>query len=330
MAGTGQFVGNLTEWSDGWDGVFVESYYSLIAAGFPTGAKTLTNMNCSCMAIVIFAPDWFAEQTRMWIEQWNVVQSYFPNESSVEISVTGDYQIYHPIADALIHDLAISDAISIPLALLAYIFTVRSVRFSVFPLLGIISGILLSFVIMLPVSKHMDVIAFAPNLQMSISIAMGVDYSLFILSRFAEEVQAGRTVLSAVKTTMFSSGHTILVSGLTLIVCLLGLLYFPIDLLSSMGLGAATAVFSCLVCNLTLVPTLLLAFPNFWANGAFPLTCLRGKGSGHGALDETSSLLSLDNDEDGLDTPMGEELSLTALREGPILTSFWGTCGISV
>jgi len=62
------------------------------------------------------------------------------------------------------------------------------------------------------------------------------------------------------------AGHTISVSGITLIICWVGLIFFPMDLLSSMGLAAAIAVFCTLLVNLTLTPVLLLIFGNFFKN----------------------------------------------------------------
>ena len=74
---------------------------------------------------------------------------------------------------------------------------------------------------------------------------MSIDYSLFLLSRFREEVEGGATPDAAVATMMASAGHTVLVSGSTLTLCFLGLLLFPVEFLGMMGLGAAFSVGMC-------------------------------------------------------------------------------------
>lgn len=61
-----------------------------------------------------------------------------------------------------------------------------------------------------------------------------------------------------------SAGHTVLVSGLTLMICWLGLSFFPVNLLSSAGLSAAMAIAAAIFVNLSLTPALLFMFPNFF------------------------------------------------------------------
>ena len=100
--------------------------------------------------------------------------------------------------------------------------------------------------------------------MLSSALAMSIDYSLFLLSRFREEVEGGATPDAAVATMMASAGHTVLVSGSTLTLCFLGLLLFPVEFLGMMGLGAAFSVGMCVLVNLTLTPALLLSFPAFF------------------------------------------------------------------
>ena len=91
-----------------------------------------------------------------------------------------------------------------------------------------------------------------------------------------------RQVVDAVTVALWSSGHIIAVSGCTLIACLLGLLYMPIDLLSSMGLGSAFSVLCSLISNLTFTPALLLTFPIFFANCIKPCPSCRARSDGRG------------------------------------------------
>lgn len=95
-------------------------------------------------------------------------------------------------------------------------------------------------------------------------MSCSIDYSLFLLSRFKEEIKKGSPMQRAVTTMMASAGHTITVSGSTLAVCFLGQLFFPLDLLRSLGIGSAIAVSMTLIVNLTLTPALLLSFPRFF------------------------------------------------------------------
>eukprot|EP00511_Aplanochytrium_stocchinoi_P004396 CAMPEP_0204832988 /NCGR_PEP_ID=MMETSP1346-20131115/15372_1 /ASSEMBLY_ACC=CAM_ASM_000771 /TAXON_ID=215587 /ORGANISM="Aplanochytrium stocchinoi, Strain GSBS06" /LENGTH=731 /DNA_ID=CAMNT_0051965175 /DNA_START=257 /DNA_END=2452 /DNA_ORIENTATION=- len=111
----------------------------------------------------------------------------------------------------------------------------------------------------------MDVIAVCPSIMMSCSLAFSIDYSLFLLSRYREEVMAGVPVRVAVEVMVDCAGHTIFVSGLTIAVCWFGMMAFPVSLLSTSGLGSGTAVLVTLLVNITLTPTMLLTFEDFFS-----------------------------------------------------------------
>ena len=103
----------------------------------------------------------------------------------------------------------------------------------------------------------MNVIAFVPSLMISLTFATSIDYSLFMLARFCEEQRLGKSVHESIILMLDSAGMTILMSGATLMVCFLGLLFFSMDLLQSVGVGAACTMCSVLLSTLTLMPALL-------------------------------------------------------------------------
>ena len=117
---------------------------------------------------------------------------------------------------------------------------------------------------------------------MSLLVAMTIDYSLFILTRYREQLLAGMFVLflvkpepwlilegddtyRAVERVLETAGHTIFVSGTTLIVCFLGLVVLPLNMMQSLGIACSITLFLVMTINLSLAPCLLLTFPNFFA-----------------------------------------------------------------
>ena len=78
--------------------------------------------------------------------------------------------------------------------------------------------------------------------QVASALAMSIDYSLFLLSRFAEEVHAGHGAARSVEIMLATSGHTVAVSGGTLVLCFLGMLLMPVHTIQTMGLAAAVTV----------------------------------------------------------------------------------------
>src|SRR5205823_905286 len=90
-----------------------------------------------------------------------------------------------------------------------------------------------------------------------LGLGLGIDYSLFLVSRFREELAAGRSVEQAVGWSVALAGRAVLYSGATVMIGLLALLTFDITALRSMGVAGALVVFLSLLAALTLLPALL-------------------------------------------------------------------------
>ena len=116
------------------------------------------------------------------------------------------------------------------------------VRLLLVPLLCIVCTLAAAILTMYPVSRAMTVSGQAPSLMVASALAMSIDYSLFLLSRFAEEVQAGHGAARAVEIMLATSGHTVAVSGGTLTLCFLGMILMPVHAIQTMGLAAAITV----------------------------------------------------------------------------------------
>ena len=155
---------------------------------------------------------------------------------------------------------------SMPFALGVLALMLRNVRLLVCPLLCILCTLTGAILVMYPISLVLDVSSQAPSLMVATSLAMSIDYSLFLLSRFTEEIKHGRTPELAVEIMLGTSGHTVLVSGGTLALCFLGMLIAPIAMIQSMGISAAITTVFALTCALTLTPTLLLLAPRFFTS----------------------------------------------------------------
>ena len=103
-----------------------------------------------------------------------------------------------------------------------------------------------------------DISVFAINVVTVLGLGLSIDYSLFIVTRFREELAAnGGDNRHALERTLATAGRTVLFSGLTVSVSLLGLLLFPEGFLRSMGLGAIGAVLVAMLSALTILPALL-------------------------------------------------------------------------
>ena len=99
-----------------------------------------------------------------------------------------------------------------------------------------------------------DVSVFAINVITLIGLGMAIDYALFVVSRFREELAAGHDTPAAIQRTMATAGRTVMVSGLTIALALASLLIFPQVFLRSMGIGGMAAVLVAMLAALTVLP----------------------------------------------------------------------------
>ena len=201
-----------------------------------------------------------------WLQEQLLERSEHP--ALLQYRATGQDVFSVDIAAKAIEDIVEHDGIVLPLAILVLGIIVKSARLMIIPVVMTMVSLLVSFLFMYPVSQHMNVITFCPSIMMSATIALSIDYSLFLLSRFAEEraPPKSRGLTEAILIMIGSAGHTVAVSGSTLTLCFIGLCTFPLDLMVSLGLGASVAIIITMMVNLNLTPCVLLTFPDFFGS----------------------------------------------------------------
>nr|MBA2350001.1 MMPL family transporter [Solirubrobacterales bacterium] len=121
---------------------------------------------------------------------------------------------------------------------------------AVFALAGTLGGITL-------LSHVVDTPDFAAQLASLIGIGVGIDYALFVVTRYRSELADGRERLDAIAVAADTAGRTVLLAGSTVIVALLGLLLLGLNFLEGVAVGAALAVALTMAGALTLLPALL-------------------------------------------------------------------------
>lgn len=185
--------------------------------------------------------------------------------------IIGQDAMVRDMATSAIADLGRTDAISLPIAFVILLIAIRSLTLILVPLASLAGSIAFSFGIMYPIALSYDVLSFSSAIMMSISIAMSIDYSLFNLSRFTEELRKGKKPYDACMTMLRYSGLTIVVSGSILSLCCLSLVIFPVESVRLVGVGAMFSVIGTVLAALTIMPSLILAFPNFFSiKGVIP------------------------------------------------------------
>ena len=139
-------------------------------------------------------------------------------------------------------DLKIAEAISIPLTFILLVMVFGAMAASAMPLLVGVSAILGAFFLLYLISLVTSVSVYALNLTTGMGLGLGIDYALLIVNRFREELHRGKSVEDSIVDTMASAGKTVFYSGLTVLVTLLSLTFFPLPFLKSFGYAGVSVV----------------------------------------------------------------------------------------
>ena len=159
-------------------------------------------------------------------------------------------------------DLAHAEELAFPILFLLSLWVFRGAVAALLPLLVGGVTILGSFLGLRLVTLETPLSIFALNLVTGMGLGLAIDYSLFMVSRFREELAAGRSTDEALRRTLNTSGRTILFSSLTVAAAIASLTVFPEKFLYSMGIGGVlVALVACGVSLLVLPAVLKLLGP---------------------------------------------------------------------
>src|SRR5215216_2040933 len=179
-------------------------------------------------------------------------------QDAVRISVTGAGASYRDIETASQRDLRRAEIFAFPFALVALLLVFGSVVAALMPLAIGAAGVTLVLVSILVATRVTDLSIFVLNLATMLGLGLSVDYSLFVTSRYREELaRNGGSVPLAVERTVATAGKAVFFSGATVLIGLMGLALFEFMFLRSVGIAGVIVVAWSTVAALTLLPALL-------------------------------------------------------------------------
>jgi len=127
------------------------------------------------------------------------------------------------------------------------------------PLVLALAGIAVGFALLHVLGWVMPMSVWSMNFSMMIGLAVGIDYSLFIVSRYREERVEGKDAVAAIENTMSTAGKAVFLSALTVVMALAAVFLVPVMVFRSMALGMILSVVAVALASLTLLPALLVA-----------------------------------------------------------------------
>ncbi|MFE7800910.1 MMPL family transporter [Nocardia sp. NPDC057440] len=175
----------------------------------------------------------------------------------VTVRAGGQAVALDQMSHQIIKDLLVTEAIAVPLTGLALMLVFGSVIASMIPLAVGVFTIFATLPILRLLSGIGDVSIFALNMMSALGFAVAIDSSLFMVSRFREELAGGRDTTAAVLRTAQTAGRTVLFSGLVVALSLSTLLVFPLYFLRSLAYAGLAVLAAAVFTTLLLVPAAL-------------------------------------------------------------------------
>jgi RND superfamily putative drug exporter len=171
--------------------------------------------------------------------------------------LTGYGPITKDSAEQSEKDLQKAELVSLPIVALVLVLVFASIVAAGMPLLVAGLAIPSSLALIYIVAQQVEMSIFVLNIATMLGLALAIDYSLFIVSRFREELRRGRTVGEAVERAVGTAGKAVAFSGIAVAIGLSGLLLFEAPAIRSIGIAGALVVLCSVVFGLTFLPAVL-------------------------------------------------------------------------
>jgi len=217
-----------------------------------TGDRTLlSNDRRASLATLVFSTQ--IEQAQQQVDR---IRSLL-RPAGLRASVTGDPAVYQALETVSASDLRRAETYALPFALVILVIVFGSVVAAALPVIGGGFAVTVTLGVLYVLARRFSLSIFTMNTASLLGLAVGIDYALFIVGRFREELARGSSVAAAVETTVDRAGRAIFFSGIAVMVGLTGLLLFSYMSLRSIGVGGAVVVLFSVLSALTLLPAVL-------------------------------------------------------------------------
>ncbi len=224
------------------------SYWTL---GSPPPLKS----NDGRQALVLATIDGDEDEVMERIE--DLSPRYTRTGGEVTVAVGGFAEVFRQVSEQIEHDLVRAELISLPVILVLLVVVFGSVVAASLPLgIGALA-VLGTFLVLRVLASVTDVSIYALNLTTAMGMGLAIDYSLFVISRYREELRAGLAPAGAVVRSVKTAGRTVVFSAVTVAVSLAAMLVFPLTFLRSFAYAGIAVVALAAVGAVVVLPALL-------------------------------------------------------------------------
>ncbi len=230
------------------------NYYEANAAGSPQAAS-LVSQNGHATIIPVTLAGTLSEAKQHASEYISTVESN--STPNVQVSTVGTVSIDYTFTELSSTDLRKAEYYGLPAAVIVLVIVFGALVAAGIPLLlaGVSIAVALGLTTVL--GQVIDLSFYVVNMITMIGLAVGIDYALFLISRYREERRNGKSRGDAIAITGGTAGKAVLFSGATVALALSGIIFMPTTIFRSLGAGAVLVVLVAIVAVLTLVPVAL-------------------------------------------------------------------------
>ena len=181
----------------------------------------------------------------------------------LETDIAGPWAVYKGVNETVSEDLARAETLSLPLVIILSLLIFGSVVASLMPAVVGAIAVLGALAVVRMITGFTEVSVFSINVITLLGTGLAIDYALFVVSRFREELARlpeddPEASAKAIRVTMATAGRTVLFSGLTVAAAMSSLLIFPQNFLRSLGYGGIAAVIVAVIAATTVLPAILV------------------------------------------------------------------------
>jgi uncharacterized membrane protein YdfJ with MMPL/SSD domain len=219
---------------------------------YTTGDPALVSQDRHATALLINVPD--SDDAADVID----VVERADADPSFEVAITGDQTVDNDFNELSQQDLKNGELrFGVPAALVILLLVFGAVVAGLIPLLMAILSIVVALGLVALFSQAFDISVFITNMLTGMGLALGIDYSLFVVSRYREERGRGLEKSDAIAASGATASRAVLFSGTAFVVAMIGMLIVPNNIMRSLALGAILVGIVSVVAALTLLPALL-------------------------------------------------------------------------
>jgi RND superfamily putative drug exporter len=184
------------------------------------------------------------------------IQRLLPNNREIAVNLTGKSVVQADVNRASRNDLGKAERIGIPAAFLILWLAFGGIVAALIPIVVGVIGVTGTMGMMYWLGTRIELSNFVLNVIPMVGLALSIDFALMLVSRFQEELSR-ESAVQALMTTMNTAGRAVLFSSVCVFLGLMGILFIPLPMFSSIAIGAMTVLTVSVGLTLTLVPALL-------------------------------------------------------------------------